>query len=125
MKHLLQLFIITTAFIITSCSSGGGDSAPAGTSINIEGLWAISETDKPSNCAVPAPPENFNLIVSQDGSSVTVVDEEANTFNATLNGYTLSWTGSYSDEAPDGTPGTTTLTSMVSTIDASLSLIHI
>lgn len=118
MKYLLSAFIIIFVFITTSCG-GGGSSSPTTATINIEGVWTITETGKPSNCAVPAPPETFDLTVTQNGSSITIEDEDGNIFAGTLSGSILSWSGSYYDEAPNGVPGTTTLNSMTSTIDAS------
>jgi hypothetical protein len=121
MKSYLFIFIISLGFLNVSCSSGGGDSTPtATTSIDIAGVWTITETDKSSNCTIPPilkPPTD--LTVTQNGSSITIVDDENNTFTGTLNGSNLTWTGSYADDAPDGTAGIVTLNPMTAVIDAS------
>ena len=121
MKSYLFIFIIALGFLTVSCGGGGGGSTtPTDTTTNsIEGVWAITETSKDGNCAVPAPKETFDLTVTQNGNSITIVDEDSNSFTGTLSGQNLSWSGSYSDAAPDGTPGTTTLNSMSAIIDAS------
>ena len=120
MKSYLFVFIIALGFLTASCGGGGGSTTPVDTTtINIEGVWAVTETDKSSNCAVPAPKESFNLTVTQNGASVTIVDGEGNNFNGTLSAQNLNWSGSYPDAAPDGTPGRTTLTLMSANIDAS------
>jgi hypothetical protein len=70
---------------------------------------------------VPAPEEVLVLTVTQDGtsSSIGITDSEGNAFTGTLNDHTLTWSGSYPQDAPDGTAGTTTLNPMTATIDAS------
>jgi hypothetical protein len=40
-------------------------------------------------------------------------------FTGTLDGFDLSWSGSYLEDAPDGTPGIATIDSLTATIDAS------
>lgn len=111
--------ILSVVFLqIMGCGSDDADTSSGAVSIEIAGVWTITETDKTSNCAVPNP-ETFDLTVTQDGTSVTIVDPDGNSFAATLSAYNLSWSGSYADTAPDGTPGTTTITLMSADIDAS------
>jgi hypothetical protein len=122
--HRSLTFIILSFvyFLFVGCSSsGGGDTPAASTDINIAGVWTITETSKSSNCEVPAPEEILVLTVTQDGtsSSIGITDSEGNTFTGTLNDHTLTWSGSYPQDAPDGTAGTTTLNPMTATIDAS------
>jgi hypothetical protein len=119
LKYSAFLFLCT---LVVACSSGGDDGGTAAsTDINIAGTWTITETSKPSNCEQPAPPETLVLQAEQDGtsSSVTIIDEEGNRFAATLNDRTLTWTGTYDQDAPDGTGGIITLNPMTATIDAS------
>lgn len=119
LKYSAFLFLCT---LVVACSSGGDDGGTAAsTDINIAGTWTITETSKPSNCELPAPPETLVLQAEQDGtsSSVTIIDEEGNRFAATLNDHTLTWTGTYEQDAPDGTAGIITLNPMTATIDAS------
>ena len=56
--------------------------------------------------------------MTQNGNNVTVTDEDGNVFSGSINGNTLRWSGSYSDPAPDGTPGRTNLNPMTATIAA-------
>jgi len=119
--HKSLTFIILTVvyFLFVGCSSDGGSSTPAAsTDINIAGAWTITETSKNSNCDLEAPLETFLLAVVQVGtsSSIGITDSDGNTFTGTLNDHTLTWSGSYAQDAPDGTAGITTLTSMTATI---------
>lgn len=105
----------------TGGGGGGGDSGttpPAPPIGDVAGVWTITETSKTSNNALCQPPssplEVFNLTVAQNGNSLTVTDAQANVFNGTISGNTVSWTGSY----PDGS-GTSTISSLSATIDAS------
>ena len=119
LKYSAFLFI---SALVAGCSSGGDDGGTAAsTDINIAGTWTITETSKPSNCELPAPLETLVLQAEQVGtsSSVTIIDQEANRFAATLNDHTLTWTGTYAQDAPDGTGGTIALNPMTATIDAS------
>ncbi len=124
MKTLIKYFglLLLSLSILSACGGGGGGGGaptPTDTPIGeVDGVWMIDETIKPSNCAVPAPEESFNLTVTQNGNDVTVTDEDGNVFSGSITGNTLRWSGSYADEAPDGTPGRTNLQPMTATIAA-------
>lgn len=129
MKHIttsiISIFLILASLFITACGGSGGGDTPVGdtplngTTLSVEGVWTITETGKPgSNCELNEL-ETFDLAVTQNGNSIAIVDGDGNKFTATLSGNNLSWNGSYSDAAPDGTPGTTNLTLMSANIDAS------
>jgi hypothetical protein len=121
--HRSLTFIILSLvyFLFAGCGSSGSDTPAASTDINIAGAWTITETSKNSNCDLEAPLDNFDLMVTQDGtsSSIGITDSDGNTFTGTLNDHTLTWSGSYPQDAPDGTAGITTLTSMTATIESS------
>jgi fibronectin type 3 domain-containing protein len=77
----------------------------------------ITENSKDSNCSLPAPTESFSLTVTQNNNNLTLNDDENNSFTGTLNGNIITWSGSYEQNAPDDTPGRTTLNTMRATID--------
>jgi len=122
--HRSLTFIILSFvyFLFVGCSSDGGSSTPAAsTDINIAGTWTITETGKDSNCQDETPVDEFILQVAQEGTSsiVTITDVKWNeTYIGTLNDHTLSWSGSFQQDA-NNIAGITTLHSMTATIDAS------
>ena len=120
--HRSIIFIILSFvyFLFVGCSSGGDGATTATTSLDIAGVWTITETDKDAPSCNEVVLETFNLTVTQNGSSVTITDVDGNTFSGTLNGSTLTWSGSFPQDSPiSGTAGITTLNSMSATIDAS------
>lgn len=118
-KYLgLLLFSLS---VLSACGGGGGGGNPPANDTpigEVDGTWMINETLKNSNCALPAPTESFNLTVTQNGNDITVRDGDGNVHSGTITGNTLRWSGSYADEAPDGTPGRTNLQPMTATIAA-------
>jgi fibronectin type 3 domain-containing protein len=127
MTRLSLIIFCFLVFILSACdgsSDNDSESTPGPgpsdtTAINIEGTWVIEENSKDSNCPAPTPTQSFSLNVSQNGSNVTVTDDEANSFSGTLSDHTLTWSGGYPEEAPDGTPGRTTLDTMSANINTS------
>lgn len=100
---LLFLSVISTLFL-AACgggnSSGGGEGSPR----NVAGGWSYSWVDTSNTCGEPLEQGSGTLTLSQNGNQVAVNVDGA-TFSAEMNGSTLSWTDSYSEDG-----GTTTET---------------
>ncbi|WP_455210292.1 fibronectin type III domain-containing protein [Kaarinaea lacus] len=101
--------------ILTACSGGGGDGTSPGLNApvaDISGTWNITE-DGSSNCPGEQAYHNeFSIIVAQTGNSLTV-STPAGTFNGTIDGDRVAWTGSYPEDG-----GTTTITAMQLTVSS-------
>jgi len=102
--------------IILSCGGSGGGGGGGGTPappMNVAGTWAVSDTVDNTKCPGGSiTHDNYNVTVVQNGSNLTVTTP-VGTFNGSINGNTLSWTGSF----PEG-GGTTTINSMTLTVSA-------
>jgi len=95
---------------------GGGSDGGGGTTgdvPDVSGSWTVDETVDGSDCGEGTTTDSYTIAVTQNGTQLTVTSE-GDTFTGTLSGNTLSWTGSY---AEDG--GTTTITTLSITLDAS------
>jgi hypothetical protein len=102
---------------LTGCGSGGGDGGGGGLqtpAADISGVWNVTETTTTDNsCGDPAGHAfSYQVTVTQNGNNLTVVTD-AGTFNGTISGNTISWTGSY----PEGS-STVTINSMTLTLNA-------
>lgn len=115
----LFIFVLFASLIILyiGCnggSSGGGDqNTNPEEAADVSGTWQIHEDINDSAC-VGEPhtsTDNYTITVTQSGKSITVTDEDGNHYSGTVNGSTLSWTGSIVEQT-----GTSTITSMSLTI---------
>jgi hypothetical protein len=118
-RSLTFIILFLVSFLFAGCGSSGSDTPAASTDINIAGTWTITETSKVGDCPdlTPVQPP-FELEVTQAGTSstVTITDTKWNeTYTGTLNDHTLTWTGSYEQDAP---PGIVTLNPMTANIVA-------
>jgi hypothetical protein len=111
-RRLYQLVLIGgLSALFAGCGGGGGGGgdealvAPIG---DLSGVWTVSDTPSSTQCAVY--PDEYPLTLTQTGNSLSVFDG-SNTFNGTISGNTVRWTGSYPDAG-----GTTTITSLTATV---------
>lgn len=120
---IFNRLIVTVFFMsLSACGGGGGDSAAAevSTSIgDISGIWSVTETAKNHNCELNSDLRKYTLTVKQNGGGLTIIDEEGNSYSSTLKGGSFSWTGSYEEDAPDGTSGRINLNPMSASVEAS------
>ncbi len=124
-KNIMCLFnrfmLVVIALSLTACgggSSGGGGeiASPIG---DVSGAWFVTETAKNHNCALDPGLKKHTLTVKQSGSSLTIIDDDGNSYSSTLNESKFSWTGSYEEDAPDGTAGRNSLNPMSASVSAS------
>lgn len=119
MRFWLFAFYASSIFSIVSCGSDGGDNTPPLTStINVEGVWTITETNIEDCPGWEL--EQYDLWLIQDGNNIFIEDGEGNVFDdGYLNGFKLSWSGSYSELSSGDTPGITTINLSTTTINPS------
>lgn len=79
---------------------------PPAAPLDVAGTWAVSDTVGKNTCGDPVSVENYDIIISQTGTDITVVTP-AGTFNGTVTDNIMEWTGSHLDQG-----GTTTMTLM-------------
>jgi uncharacterized lipoprotein YehR (DUF1307 family) len=111
MRHnkslFLLMFMFSLIFVLAGC--GGGDGGSDGGSVNtscvdVSGTWHTTWISDPTACGEMIAEESMNHVITQSGCNITVSDVKG-TFNGTVNGNSLTWTGSYPDDG-----GTTTST---------------
>lgn len=109
----LTAICLSAVFTISACSSsdGGGGTATSEPIGDINGQWAINETISSSTAACTGT-DSYSIQVAQDGNAVTV-SAPAGSFDGSINGNTLSWTGSYPEDG-----GTVTINSLTATVAA-------
>ncbi len=79
--------------------------------VNAAGTWSIIDTNDSNTCGDPTGvPEMYDITVTQNGVSITVATP-VGTFSGTVNGNSVSWSGSYPENG-----GTTTITSLMATV---------
>lgn len=71
-------------------------------SSGVEGKWHITETVSSNDCGEDNETLQYDFLVLQDGNQLSI-GTDAGIFQATLNGNSLMWTGSYDEDG-----GTTT-----------------
>lgn len=98
-KQATTTLLLSGAIALFGCSSD--DAAPPAPPIgDISGVWAIEDTSV-SQTAGCSDFSTYDLVVAQSGNAVTVTDAALNVFTGTLNGNTLTWSGTYPE--PPGT----------------------
>ena len=118
-------FAVVVSLLLTACGGGGGgggggnDNPPAPPIGDVSGKWYVTENNKNHNCLLNPGLKDYILTVEQNGNTLTVVANTGERFTGTLDGAKLNWSGSYAEDAPDGTEGRTTLERMSATVDAS------
>jgi len=121
-KPLIWFMALLLAAFVAGC--GGEDDVAAGPTPpqapigDISGAWTITEsaiTSATPQCNSPTLPLDLAMAVifTQTGSTLDVV-AGGNPFTGTINGSTVSWTGSFLD---NGGAGTTTINSLSATVD--------
>jgi chitodextrinase len=98
--------VLLTAMFLWGCGGGGGDDTPSASSVNLNGIWQITETAGPNTCGDTGG-DSYTLTAVQEGTTLTVSDQYGRKFVGSVNGNKIQWTGSYQEDG-----GTTTITSM-------------
>lgn len=97
--------LLVCATVLSSCGGGGGGS-DGGSCVDISGVWNITETAGSNTCGDPAGQAVQHVYtVVQNGCSFTATTSDARTYNGTVSGNNVSWTGSN-----PGSGGTITVT---------------
>jgi hypothetical protein len=113
-SRILGVIAVGALGILTIIGSGGGGSGNGTTDpVDVAGIWNISEQINDTQCGRTGDTDNYNVTVTQNGSSITVVSTDG-TFSGSVSGNKLSWTGQYYSNS-DGV--WITLTSMSLTIN--------
>lgn len=100
---------LALSILVFGCGGGGGGDTTGRTDtpLDVAGVWTIVETSGVNTCEEPVGIEDtYQVTVSQSGTVLTVVTPMG-TFNGSIAGDILSWTGSFSEDE-----GTTTITLM-------------
>ncbi len=117
------LGIVLAGLLLAACGGGGGGGGggnpPAPPIGDVSGNWEVVASTTSHNCDEPVPDKRYVFRIEQNGNNLTLVDEDGNRYTGILDGDTLNWSGSYDEDAADGTPGRTTLERMTATTDAS------
>ncbi|MDJ0781894.1 MAG: S8 family serine peptidase [Desulfosarcinaceae bacterium] len=91
------------------------DPSPEPDIIQVAGTWQVTDENDERNCEEAAiRTVVYNLDVTQNGDRVTVSKEPEGTFQGTINGNTIQWTGNYPEQG-----GITTILSMTVTVNTS------
>jgi len=106
-------------FALVACGGGGGGGGddpnappPAGQPdvINVSGEWNVVE--RMNSTCIDDDYKQYSVGVTQSGTSLTVT-AGGNSYPGTIDGHTVSWTGSYPEDG-----GTTTITKMTLTLES-------
>jgi hypothetical protein len=97
-KQLIRILVLVMGFaLLTACGGGGGGGGDT-TPVDVSGTWNIIEQIDDTQCGGTGDTDQYSVTVTQTGSSITVVSADG-TFNGSVNGNTLSWTGQYYNSA--------------------------
>lgn len=95
-NSLLLISALVLPLLINACGGGGGST----TCDDVAGEWHTVERNYSPNCY--GDPhywlENKLYTVTQDGCAITVTDNEQNSYEGTVSGSSISWTGSFQTE---------------------------
>ena len=118
---IVGMLAIAMAFLFSFCGGGGGgDSTPAipTNCVDAAGDWTVNATDiiiqNPGNYCTGGgaqPPEQLTIAQTGCGITVSTTTPGVGPFNGTIDGSTISWSGSYPDEG-----GTATITNLNGTL---------
>jgi hypothetical protein len=115
----ISCLLLILLFGVSACGSGGGDAGgtegDGGTpaTANVAGEWGIHESVDNTACSEPNETKDYSVTVQQNGNSI-MVTTPIGSFNGTVNGNVISWTGQYFDST---IPGYITITSMSLTVN--------
>ncbi len=93
--------------VLGACGGKGGE--PGAPPATVEGNWTVTETGTSNTCGDAVDPP-YAISIAQNGGAITVTTP-AGSFNGTISGNVVTWSGSYPDNG-----GTTTITSLRATV---------
>lgn len=96
---------LLAAFVLVSCSGGGGGGGGS-QCVDISGTWSITETSGANTCGDTVGVSALNVYtIVQNGGCSFIATDGTRTFNGSVSGTHVTWTGSYADSG-----GTVTVT---------------
>ena len=106
---LRTMGVVCVLGFVAACSGGDGEgdgdgNRNGGAPADIAGVWTITETYLTDSCEGPGGSDTYRVTVTQTGNAVTLMFDDGTTYDGTINGNTLTWSGSYPEEG-----GTTTV----------------
>lgn len=115
-RSLTALFV----FALSGLLGCGGDDTPTSGSgdtldppaTDMTGTWRISSEDDGTKCGDGITIDIFDALITQTGNDLTV-QTPSGTFQGTISGRSVSWSGSFPQEG-----GTTTITNLQVTVSA-------
>lgn len=110
-SRITALFGVVLIALVTILGKGGGGgtTTPPPAAVDVAGTWTTMSTIIDDSCMLdPGDEQLGDLVITQVGNNVTIVDDDPQTYTGTLAGSVLSFSGSF----VDGT-ATVTLTGMV------------
>ncbi len=111
---MFTVLLISLGVVLTACGGGGGGDSSSGTSDTCEmtaGTWRTTEKIDATDCGEGTYTEYNTYIVTQSGCDIIVEDSYGGSYSGSINGSTISWTGSFPDDG-----GTTTVNSLILTV---------
>src|SRR3989338_454201 len=108
-KFKSSLFLLVILLSFSACG-GGGSGGGGGEPANVAGVWDIHEAINDQGCGGTGSTDDYNVTVTQNGSSIAVTDNRNNSYSGAVNGNTVSWTGNFPD--PQDASATITITSL-------------
>ncbi len=112
-KRISLIAVLLTALFVVSCSGGGGGGGDPVTCVDIAGVWTSSENVTSNSCGGSSSPSVNTYTITQNACSVSATSANGGSYTGTVNGSTVSLSGSH----PQYT-GTVTVTPMTLTVSA-------
>lgn len=119
MSKRLVLITLFLAMSLLGCSSGGKSPAPVSTSpppppppppvqaAEVAGTWFSRTANNAVNCGIGEYIDAQAIVITQNGSAISLLMSTGNEFSGTVNGDIVEWTGNFEERG-----GTTTITSL-------------
>lgn len=95
------VFLVTVALALGACGGGGGggaDDGHGGPAANVAGIWSSSEQIDARQCGEGQYGDVETYTIAQNGNALTITSASGGSYNGSINGNTLNWSGSYPED---------------------------
>jgi hypothetical protein len=105
-KHFKLLSLVLSVGVMGACGSDSDSDTPP--AIEIYGTWQVTEVETETcEAGGETVPDNdideYPLIITQVDADITALDDEGDTFEGKVSGFTVTWGFSLSESYSDGT----------------------